>query len=211
MNKDFYFNKVRKLMGELYQIENKIDINSLDTPGSLSSKKIESIMGNYKTTVLGFQEYYELYNGLIVNWKLKEGEESGCIKILKLDKIFIDGKDMVYFDHTPEDSVLRDFYIVDFFVDEACVGIYANHPELPGIHYFDFENQTYPLHVDFEGYMKLLGETKGFLYWQKVILDHLSGSESYETKNFKEIMPSLFPDFDYDKFIELYESVRIDK
>ncbi len=67
------------------------------------------------------------------------------------------------------------------------------------------------IHIDFEGYMKLLGETKGFLYWQKAILGYLSGSESFETKNFKEVMPKLFPDFSYDKFIELYESLRIDK
>ena len=59
--------------------------------------------------------------------------------------------------------------------------------------------------------MKLLGETKGFLYWQKTILDYLNGTESSETKNFKKEMPKLFPEFDYDKFIELYESLRIDE
>lgn len=158
-------------------------------------------------------KFYKKFDGLLFKWEAIDDnpDNFGSINILKTKDAFADGKDLVFFDHTPDDSPLRDFYIIDFFVDEACVGVYGNHPELPGMHYFEFENETYPLYVDFEGYMKLLGETKGFLYWQKAILDHLAHSESFETKNFKEVMPRLFPDFSYEKFIELYESVRIDR
>ncbi|UZO81755.1 hypothetical protein NBT05_04625 [Aquimarina sp. ERC-38] len=209
MNGKFY-EIVKNIMVELFT-HDKFDLHECDSPSSLTEKKVEKIITENKIKENGFEEYFKLYNGLIINWNAKEIDGLGKIKILKVDKIFSDGKNLVYFDDTPEDSPLRDFHIVDFFVDEACVGMYKDHPELPGMHFFEFESQTYPLHVDFEGYMKLLAETRGFFYWQKVILDHLAKTPGPITQNFKKIMPELFPDFDYDQFIELYESLRIDK
>ncbi|MGD1842757.1 MAG: hypothetical protein ACFB0B_17950 [Thermonemataceae bacterium] len=157
--------------------------------------------------------FYKEMDGFRLKWNVNDDnpDNYGSINILKTKDAFTDGVDLVYFDHTPANAPLRSFYIIDFFVDEACVGIYVGQPSLLGMHYFEFENSTRPLHVDFEGYMKLLGATKGFLYWQKVILDHLSGSESFETKSFKEVMPVISPNFHYDQFTELYESLRIDK
>ncbi len=210
MNQNLFYKLVRDIKRELYKNDN-VDLINHESPATPRPKDIEELVMDKGIVLNGFKEYFSLYDRLTIEWKLKNKDQHGAIKILTLEKVFIDGKDIVYFDHTPNDSPLRHFYIIDFFVDEACVGVYQNYPELSGMHYFEFENQTYPLYLDFEGYMKLLGETKGFLYWQKVILDYLSGSESFETKNFKETMPNLFPDFDYDAFIELYESLRIDK
>ncbi len=199
-----YLNYINEFTLEVLLANDKFVINDIRTGAgvTLNNKNLDSKL----------LEFYNTVNGFLFKWDtINDSDNSGFINILEADKAFIEGKDIVYFDHTPEDSPMRDFYIIDFFVDEACVGVYANQSELPGMHYFDFENETYPLHVDFEGYIKLLGETKGFLYWQKVILDYLSGSESFETKNFKETIPNLFANFDYNAFIELYESVRIDK
>ncbi len=91
-------------------------------------------------------DFYNKMDSFLLKWETIDDnpDNNGSINILKTNDAFIDGKDLVYFDHTPEDSALRDFYIIDFFVDEACVGIYTNHPELQGMHYFDFENETYP-------------------------------------------------------------------
>lgn len=161
-------------------------------------------------------DFYNQMDGFRFAWNVTNDnpDDGGSIKILPAADSFIDGKDLVYFDHTPADSPLRDFYIVDFFVDEACVGVYRGRPELPGMHYFEFENASYPLHVDFAGYLRLAGAAKGFRYWQKAILDHLNPSrtvESAETTAFKTMMPQLFADFDYDAFVGLYESLRIDR
>ena len=179
---------------------------------NLEPSGVDEIYPNMLGLDQSYNEFASFYDCYQLEWdSVTPSNEQGLINIQSYQNVTANQKNLVYFDHTPEDSPLRDFHIVDFFVDEACVGIYSNHPELKGMHFFEFENNTYPLNVDFEGYMRLLGETKGFLYWQKVILEYLEGREGPTTINFKEKMPQIFPDFSWDAFVALYEEVRIDK
>jgi len=39
-------------------------------------------------------------------------------------------------------------------------------------------------------------------YWPDVLLDIQYGKESSETKNFKEMMPKIFVDFNWDHYVE---------
>ncbi len=54
-------------------------------------------------------------------------------------------------------------------------------------------------------------EAKVFYYWPRVLLDIQNGTECYETERFKKEMPKLFADFNWDKFVEKYQSLRLSK
>ena len=54
-------------------------------------------------------------------------------------------------------------------------------------------------------------EAKIFEYWPLVLLDIQNNHESPETIKFKKEMPKIFDDFDWEKFVEKYESLRLSK
>jgi RecA-family ATPase len=64
-----------------------------------------------------------------------------------------------------------------------------------------------PLGVDFEGYLQLLLKSRGFWYWPLAIAGSedvdLSAPITREERNFREIMPQLFPDFNQSDFKRL--------
>jgi len=64
-----------------------------------------------------------------------------------------------------------------------------------------------PLGVDFEGYLQLLLKSRGFWYWPLAIVGpeevDPSASMPEDEKNFREIMPQLFPDFNPSDFQRL--------
>jgi len=212
MEKDFVFNQIRALKKNIRKNESTILDSSYSSGTSRSRKLLHKLHDSNRTDLESAIQFYDYYNEFELNWhSVQQKTVLGKVNILSLDKVLINYKDFVYFDHTPEESPLRDFKIIDFFVDEACVGIYVGREDLLGMHFFEFENEAFPLHLDFEGYLNLLGVTRGYLYWQKVILDHLNNRETPITKEFKENMPKLFEDFDYKDFIKLYESLRIDQ
>lgn len=73
------------------------------------------------------------------------------------------------------------------------------------------DNTCHPLHVDFNGYLQLLKMSRGYGWWQNALVEISTGAHQPNTDAFREEMPKLFPDFSWEKFSELYQSVRMDK
>jgi hypothetical protein len=133
----------------------------------------------------------------------------GSVKLLPPQKALTDWKEIVYFE---DDSPLRFFRILDHFVNEACCGFfttdsknYVHHV----IYYYDFHDQPQSLQLTIEGYMTMMEEAKGFLYWQRVLLDHLKRTQSPHTLQMRENLNQVFTDFTFDSFLSAYQKVKV--
>lgn len=159
------------------------------------------------------KSFYSELNGVITRWIHTANKDNpmitGHIKLLSAKDVASIGKDIIWFNHTPANDPLRLFKIIDFFIDEAAVGFYENSDG--EMYLYQFEASPVPLGVNFEGYIRLLCEAKGFFYWQQVLLAIKTKKESSESKNFKTYMPQIFPNFRYDDFVKLYDEVKIKK
>ena len=152
-------------------------------------------------------------NGSLMRWQSPSDGTGrtacmGSIKLLPVEQIYSDWQGIVYFDFT-ENPRLRAFKIVDFFADEACVGLYHDAEQDPGLYFYDFERGPYPLHLDVKGYLRLLEVTLGYSYWQRVVLDLLAGEDSPKIRQFRQDMEAWVPEFDYNAFAALYHEVKL--
>ena len=167
-------------------------------------------------------DFAQARNGFSLNWtsgKDHDLPQDGSINVLPLQRIFGDWQDVVYFDHEPTErqAQLRDFKIVDFFVDEACVGCYYRPERDEQLYYFDFEDLPQPLGVDFWGYLTLLPFTLGYRYWQYLLLDLYArpvGAGPFQparsqTHRLVERLQAVVPSFDLAAFVVQYEAVRL--
>ena len=172
------------------------------------------------TTLL---EFARVRNGFSFRWEVggdaQHAPDRGAVKVHPLEYICVDWKDVVYFDHEPAErqAQLRDFKIVDFFVDEACVGCYYRPERDEQLYYFDFEDLPQPLGVDFWGYLTLLPFTLGYRYWQYLLLDLYArpvGAGPFQparsqTHQLVERLQAVVPSFDLAAFVAQYEAVRL--
>lgn len=159
------------------------------------------------------RDFYSQLNGMEIHWESSDHSNdpplSGRIRILEADQV--DPKDQKPFwsEFTDENSTVRSFRLLDYFIDEAAVGFYQQ-PETTGEMYlYLFEAKPIPLRVDFEGYVRLMAEARGFFYWQNALLAISNNRENAESRDFQEKMPLLFPSFSYEAFKELYKSLMI--
>ena len=159
------------------------------------------------------QSFYKKLSSFELAWKSNQFNDqlslTGCAKILPVQEVDSDWKEVLWFDHTPADDPIRNFRILDFFVDEACVGFYEKGKGAPNLYFYDFEEQPVDLQVDMEGYIQLLCAARGFRYWPLVLVSFLEKKEITEAETFKTYMPQLFPDFSFDAFKTLFDKVRL--
>ncbi|MBW1296368.1 hypothetical protein [Aquimarina litoralis] len=164
--------------------------------------------------------FYRYRNGFLWGW-IKSNNENpeifGRINILELKHLFDDtvitlnqSYDYTFNGKSNEKIKLNGvFRPLDYFTDEACVGFFSDYNSKNELYYHDFGASFYSLKVDFEGYFKLLTKSYGYAYWQQVILNKEYNYGTDTMERFKEDMPNLFPDFDFNEFLKLYESVKI--
>jgi len=158
--------------------------------------------------ILDFYSQLKSYN---LKWesKIKLPEKIlGQVKIIEPANALGDWKEIVYFE---DDSPLKHFKILDQFISEACCGFYTRQsktgsPEL--IYYYDFSNEPVSLQLTIEEYIVMMMEARGFLYWQRVLKDHLTGESSPHTYLMKQDMNKIFPEFSYDSFITKFDTLR---
>ncbi|GGG23333.1 hypothetical protein GCM10011344_25100 [Dokdonia pacifica] len=107
---------------------------------------------------------------------------------------------------------MKGFRPLDLFYDsDGFVGFYVEREDKKGLYLVHSDSSVSPLHIDFEGYLKLLSISRGFGWWQNALVEISTGKHQPNVDSFKENMPKIFPDFKYEEFKELYESLRIDK
>lgn len=156
-------------------------------------------------------DFYSEANGISIQWEKREGKElpdgcviAGMIDLLPVQEVFSDWKDNIYFD---EDDPCKPLHPIDYFIGNACAGLYLDGSDSPEVYYYYRGEKPRPLGVDFEGYLQLLLKSRGFWYWPLAIAgpedDDPSAPMPREERNFREIMPQLFPDFNQSDFQRL--------
>lgn len=157
--------------------------------------------------------FYKKLSGFDLTWNSprfpNEIRINGRARILPPQDLDSDWKEVLWFDHTPADDPIRQFRILDFFSDDACVGFYDKEEPDNQLYFYDFDGEPLGLQVDMAGYIELLCAARGFRYWQLVLHSFLEKPESPEVKTFNTYMPQLFPDFSLEDFRKLYERLKI--
>ena len=149
-------------------------------------------------------EFYRRANGVSIRWERRGQRKTaagglavGQIELLPVGEVFGSWEGVVYLE---EESRFRHLHPLDFFIEEACAALNLDGSENPQVYYHSLGGEMAPLGVDFGGYLELLLESRGFLYWQLSVATHEYSSDdappTAEERSFRETMPQLFPDFD---------------
>ena len=166
-----------------------------------------------KQASASYRSFYEQMTEVNIDWRPSKYKKSpnvcGKINILPPDKVFSDWEGVVWFKDSPETFYLKHFKVLDLFVNEACVGFYDIENKNEELYYLYFEEEPIPLGINLDGYCQLLSLSFGFFYWQTAIVELTTKEKSQESKDFKRYMPKLFSDFSYDRFVDLYQKVKI--
>ena len=196
-----------KLMTEKLENNKKVNLITSEFNSPATEKQIREAQNNFNLTG-AMIDFYSEANGIKIQWQKKELEEIsggelaiGNINLLPVEKVFGNWEGVIYFD---EDDCFKLLHPLDFFCDEACAALYLGSSDNPQVYYHYLGEEMNPLGLDFEGYLRLLLKSYGFWYWQKAIARpeycNLYVTTSIEERNFKKIMPQLFPDFDLSEF-----------
>lgn len=158
--------------------------------------------------------FYRCLDWWKLSWKSKselDVKAEGIFEFISFERVMNDAwdDDLGGNDWSPE---MKGFRPLDLFYDsDGFVGFYISGKDKKGLHLVHSDSSVSPLHIDFEGYLKLLSLSKGFEWWQNALVEISTGKHQPNVDSFKAKMPKIFPDFDYEEFKDLYESLRIDK
>lgn len=159
-------------------------------------------------------KFYTARNLWKIEWNTKENVDfnaQGTFDFITIEQVMQDSWDeeLGGNDWAPD---MKGFRPLDMFYDmDGMVGFFINRPEKTGLYLLHSDSSMSALNVDMEGYLQLLVMSKGFGWWQNALVQISKGEEMPNVASFKENMPKIFPDFSWEAFEELYESVRIDK
>ncbi len=178
---------------------------------------VSSLAENLETSFLHDRvgEIYNYSDGFNAYWNLDEtGEIGGRFLIPELrfhlmnDQSLINQCDM----DSSMDERLRRFRVIDTPTMNTMVGYFVSENNVPSESlYFYTQGSQFAksLDINFSSYLDLAMESKFFYYWQQVLIDIQRDTELPETKKFKEWMPKIFKDFNWETFVEKYNSLRI--
>lgn len=171
---------------------------------------------NNKINDLIIQEYNESDGFNIFWWKDSSKKIGGKIKfnpsefLLKNEPVLDIECQM-----DPEmDQELKYFRFLDVPTMNSQVGFFALPDKEPSKNlYFKMAGDKWAsdLDLDVEGYLKMALVSRVFYYWQLVLIDIQNDNESEETKIFKKEMSKIFSDFNWNEFVNLYQSLRLSK
>lgn len=160
-----------------------------------------------------FIELYRSYNGLKIDWAADDERTiTGRMHFLSMEEITKSWEGYLYEDdEVAANADIRFFHPFDLISEEAQCGIIIDpNSDIKSIFYnYSGEMEIYSLDIDFKGYLEMALDAKVFFYWPKVLLDIKNEEESEEAKKFKEEMPKIFKDFNYNQFVDKYNSLRL--
>lgn len=112
-----------------------------------------------------------------------------------------DREGRIFFDSDPEDDLKRSFYPVEsydpFGSGNSC-GVVMNGSSPIKIHFLSGEPELFPLKVDLAGYVDLLRQTRGYLYWPAAIANAINDDTS-ELETMFEDLERMFPELQTTK------------
>ena len=151
---------------------------------------------------------YSFFNWLNIEWK--HSKENGNIRFVTYQQLIYDWD--IEFGANDWAPDMKGFRPLDMFLESAgCVGFFIGREDKQGLYLYKFDGETIPLYIHFEGYLKLLEHTKGYNWWQNALVQLHTGIPQPNVSKFREVMPTIFPNFNWDHFAQLYESLRIDR
>ncbi|WP_108808607.1 hypothetical protein [Aquimarina spinulae] len=164
-----------------------------------------------------FQEMYNKTNGLEINWKANNIEQAyGNLEFIDFETIVGSWEGQVFERDDLEFNELLEFYhpFDNVSPEFSCGFIIDNETgtwESIYTHTWG-ERSTKSLDINFEGYITMLYESRAYKNWPLILLDiQYESFESDLIKDFKSHMPQLFPDFDWNNYLEKYNSLRLSK
>lgn len=198
MNDTLFIARIEEIIGnpKLTVTQNRIN----DVPDNELLLKAEKQLG------ISLQNTpYAFFNGIHFSWKVQgttDGAE-GCIKLLTLEEIIKGFEGIVYFS---EDSNLKDFYILDFYSDENCIGIFKGSKAL---YLYSFDREPIGLGISLDNYFDLLSETRGLMHWPLLITAIINNEPNNISLRFNEVMKPLFEQVSLKNVTEVYSKNKI--
>lgn len=204
MNKRFHLD----LLNILYDLE---DENKLSVDSSFSNPYQNQ---SYIDQPELFVEVYSNSNGFEISWTSNEIEQSyGHIGFLEMESIFSSWEDVLYNnDDLSINENLKYFRPFDQVSPEILCGFLIKTNEAYESVYLHYsgESSLQYLDVDFEGYVTMLYDAKAYKNWPYILI-YIQDND-YENpliESFKSDMPKIFDDFNWNDFVDKYNSLRL--
>jgi len=198
---EIYLEEFKKMVDELNQ-HPKIIVTDFVINPPATAEEIKFAEKKFKLTN-DMLDFYKSANGITLTWELNEPEDSvvrGNIELLPVQEIFQDWKNTIYWD---DNDKYKQLHPLDFFVPEACAALNLEDSDNPDVYYHYCGEEMNTLKMDFKEYLYALLKTRGFWYWQTVVVAELTGEENTtEPENFRVNMPKLFPDFKLSEILK---------
>ncbi len=161
-----------------------------------------------------FLEIYQKSDGMRIQWEATNIEQAyGSMEFLKMEAVLSSWEDSIY---EPEDlemnEMLEFFHPFDQVSPEILCGFMITPNETYQSIYLNMagETDTSFLDLDFDGYVTMLYESRAYKNWPIILLNIQNNDlESPLISDFKSDMPVLFPDFDWDKYVSIYQSLKL--
>lgn len=185
-----------------------------ESPGDI--KKLE--IGKDKLPSL-FLEFCGKNNGMKIHWDAKNIDTAvrvGNMEFIDFKSVLGSWEGQVYEQADLEYCELLEFFNpFDMVAAEFSCGFIIQ-PDLGtwrGIFLHKWgTREVERLDIDFEGYVTMLFESKAYANWPFILLDIQAGKfDSVHITRFRNDMPQVFPDFNWDNFVEKYENLRLSK
>ncbi len=159
--------------------------------------------------------YTEISNGFEIDWyNDKKRVVGGKMHFLEMKYVLQNWEGRLYDEKDVQENDMIQYYKPFDLISEAFSCGFLITPDFVSRSIYCHnapDPETYDLDIDFDGYMEMAKEARIFYYWPKILLDIQDGKESSEMTSFKIEMPKVFEDFNWGKFIEKYNSLRLSK
>lgn len=190
-------------------IKDKMDLLEVDNIMPFAKQGDFSKYGEIKDkTILRF---YKCLNWWKLSWKTKTNPKiEGTFEFIPFERIISNSwdDDLGGNDWAPD---MKGFRPLDMFYNsDGFVGFYIGRNDKKGLYLVHSDSSISPLNIDLEGYLNLLGLSKGFGWWQNALVEISTGIDQPNVDSFKENMPKIFPEFNYEEFVSMYNSLRLD-
>ena len=148
-------------------------------------------------------------NGFSIEWQGKQIEASGRLNFLPIEQIVQTWKDRLYYESDVEfNDLIAYYHPIDMPSETISCGMLITPDYVSESIYLHHAPEPETFDLDLEGYVHMAKEACIFSNWQMVLLN-ITNLQHPITKQFRETMPTLFPDFNWDAFVEKYESLKL--
>lgn len=161
-----------------------------------------------------FLQVYQKSNGMRIQWKATNIEQAyGRMEFLEMEAVLSSWEDSVYEPGDLElNEMLEFFHPFDQVSPEILCGFMITLDETYESIYLNVSGETDTpfLDLNFDGYVSMLYESRAYKNWPIILLNISDNDlDSPLIRDFKSDMPALFPDFDWDRYVARYQSLRL--